>query len=381
MTRGEMHPAFRNPRDPLGRDIGLPDGEFSDLIREVKRPSHFQYEPNHFQRTQNIKEGSTSGPAKPKPAEFHVTKPCFGLDFEREEIGIDEVARGYKVGGPKEARLFRVALLGAKKDIDHLYPVKVSGVHDMIKEEELYEAFGRFGNIGDVYVPRKGQNRKLVAPFGVVRFSDKEAAAKAVYQGELVMKTEFCGPDHFTVTMSHIEPQESIFTKNSGVHGITNVITDEMRTTEKIQNAKREDVTQVITLDECFARSGYPWGSKRELKMLNVHAPKEVMDHYNIKVSNLNERSTAQSIRESFEILHDVTVGDVFIPQTLIITERDKRRGCNNDGFAFVRFPTKHDLGIAWQAVSLNFIKVDGQIVKGELVHPYSWPNDKRRYH
>ena len=364
MTRGEMHPAFRNPRDPLGRDIGLPSEDFSDLVREVKRPPHFQYEPNHFQRTQNIKEVSKTGPITPKVGEFSVTKPCFGLDYEREEIGIDEVARGYKVGGPKEARLFRVALLAAKKDTDHLYPVKVSGVHDMIKEEELYEVFGRFGSIGDVYVPRKGENRKLVAPFGIVRFIEREGAAKAVLQGKLIMKTEFCGPDPFTVSMSHIQPQESIFTRNTGVHGITNVITEDMRDTEKIQNAKKEDVTQVITLDECFSRSGYPWGSKRELKMLNVHAPKEVMDHYNIKVSNLNERSSPQAIREAFEILHDVTVGDVFCPQTLIITERDKRREYYNDGFAYVRFPTKHDLNIAWQAVSLNFIKVDDRVLR-----------------
>ena len=117
--------------------MGLPSEDFSDLVREVKRPTHFQYEPNHFQRTQNIKEGTKGGTSKPKPAEFNVTKPCFGLDFEREEIGIDEVARGYKVGGPKEARLFRVALLAAKKDTDHLFPVKVSGVHSMIKDGDL----------------------------------------------------------------------------------------------------------------------------------------------------------------------------------------------------------------------------------------------------
>ena len=152
------------------------------MVREVKRPPHFQYEPNHFQRTQNIKEVSKTGPITPKVGEFSVTKPCFGLDYEREEIGIDEVARGYKVGGPKEARLFRVALLAAKKDTDHLYPVKVSGVHDMIKEEELYEVFGRFGSIGDVYVPRKGENRKLVAPFGIVRFIERRLRPKQCYR-------------------------------------------------------------------------------------------------------------------------------------------------------------------------------------------------------
>lgn len=376
-----MHPSFRKPRDKFGRDMDAPPDEYSDLICETKVPEHFTYTPNHFQRTQNIKEGSTAGPAKPRPPDFNVTKPCFGLDFESGPIGIEDEAQGYRQGGPKEARLFRVALLAAKKDVDHLYPVRVEGVHNMTMEEELYEAFAIFGGIGDVYVPRAGRNRKLVAPYAVVRFNEKEGAAGAVAHGEMSMKTRFSGPEPFTVTMSHIDPQESIFTRNSGVHGITNVITEDMRQTERILNAKKEDVTQVITLDECFSRSGYPWGSKRELKMLDVHADLAVIHHFNIYVTNLERTSDEVSIRAAFEILNDITVSDVYAPMTLIITERHKMQGTHNDGFAWIRFPTRHDLDIAWRAINLNLIKVDGRVLQGELRHPYSWPDAKRRYH
>ena len=376
-----MHPAFRKPRDKFGRDMDAPPDEYSDLICETKVPEHFTYTPNHFQRTQNIKEGCKIESSKPVDPEFNVTKPCFGLDIEREPIGIEDEAQGYRKGGPKEARLFRVALLAAKKDVDHLYPVRVEGVHNMIMEEELYEAFGSFGSIGDVYVPRAGGNRKLVASYAVVRFNKKEDADNAVAHGDMVMKTRFSGPEPYTVTMSHVDPQESIFTKNSGVHGITNVITDDMRETERILNAKKEDVTQVITLDECFSRSGYPWGSKRELKMLNVHAPKEVIHDFNIYVTNLERTSDEASIRAAFEILNDITVSDVYAPMTLIITERHSMHGIHNDGFAWIRFPTRHDLDIAWRAINLDLIKVDGRVLKGEKRHPYSWPDANRRYH
>lgn len=376
-----MHPAFRKPRDKFGRNLDAPSDDYSDLICEDKVPEHFSYQPNHFQRTQNISEGSTAGPLKPKVPDFNVTKPCFGLDFEQEPIGVEDEAQGYRKGGPKEARLFRVALLSAKKDVDDLYPVRVEGVHNMIMEEELYEAFGRFGAIGDVYVPRAGTNRKLVAPYGVVRFHDKESAAKAVYHGEMVLKTRFSGPEPFTVTISHIDPQESIFTKNSGVHGITNTITEDMRQTERVLNAKKEDVTQVITLDECFSRSGYPWGSKRELKMLNVHAPKETMNHHQIYVTNVDVSSDEASIRAAFEILNDITVSDVYAPMTLIISERNQMHGRHNESFAWIRFPTRHDLDIAWRAINLDLIKVDGRVLKGEKRHAFSWPDEKRRYH
>jgi hypothetical protein len=379
--RGEMHPAFRKPRDTYGRDLDAKPDDFSDLICETKVPEHFTYTPNHFQRTQNISDNVVWEPHKPKEPEFNVTKPCFGLDVEREVLEVDEVATGYRVGGPKEARLFRVALLAAKKDVDDLYPVRVSGVHDMINEEELYAAFGQFGKIGDVYVPRKGSNRKLTAPYGVVRFIVKESAEKAVYHGEMILKTQFSGPDPYKVTMSHIPPQESIFTKNSGVHGITNTITEDMRVTERILNAKKEDVTQVITLDECFSRGGYPWGSKRELKMLNTHADKEVMHHYNIYITNLDKHSHETAIRAAFEVLNDITVSDVYAPMTLIIAERNKLHGTHSEGYAWVRFPTRHDLDIAWRAINLDLIKVDGRVIKGELKHPYSWPDAKRRYH
>ena len=106
-----------------------------------------------------------------------------------------------------------------------------------------------------------------------------------------------------------------------------------------------------------------------------------MIHHFNIYVTNLERTSDEVSIRAAFEILNDITVSDVYAPMTLIITERHKMQGTHNDGFAWIRFPTRHDLDIAWRAINLNLIKVDGRVLQGELRHPYSWPDAKRRYH
>jgi len=61
---------------------------------------------------------------KPMKSEFSVMKPPYGLDSERTELAEEQLKTGYRTGGPKEARLFRVALLGSKLEVDHLHPVK-----------------------------------------------------------------------------------------------------------------------------------------------------------------------------------------------------------------------------------------------------------------
>jgi hypothetical protein len=350
-----------------------------------KYPEHWHYEPTHFQRTQNIKEFVRSMPIDKTISGFNVRNPCFGLDHELPSLDNDipdeEVAKGYKKGGPKEARLFRVALLGAKKEIDHLFPVKVQGLPPMIKEEELKEYFAPFGEIGDIYCPRDGETRKLVAPFAIIRYESKSSADKCIFESSLVMKKLIFYPnDVFRIQMSPLSKQESIFGQNSGVHGITNEITDTMRETQIMIDNKKEDVTQCITLDECFSRNGYPWGSKAELKILEEHAPIEVLQYYNILITNLHVMSSTEKIRQAFEDLGDVIVGDLYCPMELVITRRPTD-GRKNEGFGFIRFKDLRDQRKCMKAIKKGLIIIDDHVIDGELVPPYSWPTDKtRRY-
>lgn len=57
-------------------------------------------------------------------------------------------------------------------------------------------------------------------------------------------------------------------------------------------NKKFREFKQDIQLSECFARSGYPWGSKRELKILEPHAPRETLSMPGLRITNLNLMTT-----------------------------------------------------------------------------------------
>ena len=359
-----------------------------EVISPVRRPKHgFQWEPDHFQRTMGIipKEsvhyaGPSKGGKVKRPTPNHsVTKPPFGLDWERVPISIEDEATGYKTGGPKECRLFRVALLKKDNEVDHLFGVKVFGIPELIQEKELADAFQQFGKVGNVYVPRDGLSRKAVAPFAVVRFDEKESVSRALMEGSIWIKTMYCGPDPFLLRIEENPYQESSFTQNTGVHGMTNAIADVMIRTQEAKDSKRHPVPQNITLDECFSRSGYPWGSKRELKILEAHAPREVMSMHTIKLENLNQYTSSEEIEAKFKGRH-LFVGDVYCPRPQHVHLR-LNDGRENDGFAFLRFKDARDLKSAMDALNAGLIVFRGDVATGEVWKPYQWPTDKtRRY-
>jgi hypothetical protein len=124
---------------------------------------------------------------KPIKSEFSVKKPPFGLDKEITDLPDDEVATGYRRGGPKEARLFRVALLAAKKEVDGLHPVRVSNIPEDLTEEQLAEEFSKYGAIGDIYIPRD-LKRMTARNFAILRFEKEEAAKKALESRTATLK-------------------------------------------------------------------------------------------------------------------------------------------------------------------------------------------------
>ena len=321
----------------------------------------------------------------PIKSQFSVKNPPFGLDHDLAPV--EEPARGYRKGGSKEARLFRVALLAAKKEVDNLHPIKVLGIPEDVKEEELSAQFSKYGPIGDVYIPRN-LKRMTAREFALIRFEKEESALKAVAASTEKLKSIKGRRKSKDMYLGQLPKQWSVFTSNSGVHGITNEISDDMRQTEWVKSTKKLEFKQNITLDQCFSRSGYPWGSKAELKILESHAPKEVLLHKAIKVGNLKETTSPETIREAFNAFGP-SLTDVYCPKTLNVVERNIKQVAaaengetwHNEGFAYVRFGDRRDYLRALRSVEEGRVVVDGAVVSGDSITPFSWPTDRtRRY-
>ena len=319
------------------------------------------------------KRDDTGYSFSPTKSAFSVKKPPFGLDFEPVEIPDEEVKTGYKKGGPKEARLFRVALLSSKKEVDHLHPIKVTNIHPDAKEELLAEDFSRYGAIGDVYIPRNLATGKA-REFAIVRFEKEEAARRALANRTMRLQG---APPKREVGLDRLPKQYSVFTNNSGVNGITNDISDEMRHTEFLKMTRKLEFKQDITLAECFSRSGYPWGSKQELRILEPHAPKEVMAMYTIKLENINKTTSIETLQQVFG-RYGQSLADVYCPKSLNVYERSMN---HNDGIGYIRYGDARDYRAALKDVAKKLIVIDDHLIEGESITAYSWPTDKtRRY-
>lgn len=324
---------------------------------------------------------------KPMKSEFSVKKPPFGLDKEITELPDDEVATGYRRGGPKEARLFRVALLAAKKEVDGLHPVRVSNIPEDLTEEQLAEEFKKYGAIGDIYIPRD-LKRMTARNFAILRFEKEEAAKKALESRTATLKEIKAKRKAKQVEIDQLSKQWSVFTSNSGVNGITNEISDDMRHTEFVKSTKKLEFKQNISLEECFSRSGYPWGSKQELRILEPHAPKEVLSMKTLKVEGLKTSTSSEEIKQVFSV-YGPSLADVYCPTSLNVVERNNEihkaqhagtRFCNS-GFAYVRFSDRRDYLRALRDVTAGKVIIDGARITGESLTPNQWPTDRtRRY-
>ncbi len=94
--------------------------------------------------------------------------------------------------------------------------------------------------------------------------------------------------------------------------GITNAPIGEIAVKKEAKNE------QHLLLSECFSRSGYPWGSKHELKRLESHPAVDTSQLHTIKIENLPTSVTEDRIRKLFETFG--LIGDVYIPKPLCKT-------------------------------------------------------------
>ena len=299
-------------------------------------------------------------------------------------------ATGFRHGGPKEARLFRVSMLKSDRETEHLFPVKVINVPPNVKHHQLNDALKKYGTIGDVYIPIKnlgieysllqpirntfsvsdidGERHVKVGNFGIVRFHDKESQINALYNAD----KDNIYIDGYKLQIFPHEPQlNTPFSMSTGSLGICNIPFDDGK---KI--VTKSFVPQDIKLSDCLSRNGYPWGSKRELKLLEPHAPKETMNYHSLKVSNLDKQLTEADIKEVFEKYGEV--GIVYCPKPIHVNLRTKD---GNSGYAFVRYVDKRDLNLALEDCKNGKVIIANNVIKAEYTPPTHWPSDKtRRY-
>jgi RNA recognition motif-containing protein len=213
------------------------------------------------------------------PSKLH---PPFALDAEDDGSVFSTNSlstTGFRTGGPKEARLHRVALLSKTKETEHLHSVKIHNLPRTASHEKLLEEFKDFGEIGDVYIPINLKERKPAKDFAVIRFTDKNAA-------DSLLSTSTKSINGSEVMASPLSKQASFFSNNTGRLGISNEVT--------ISHVpeKKGPPEQHISLASVRSRAGYPWGSVRELKYLNPKPPSDVLEYHSIKLIDLPRHIT-----------------------------------------------------------------------------------------
>lgn len=204
--------------------------------------------------------------------------PPFALDIDGPQVDNGPDSPGFRSGGPKEARLKRVALLSLTKEVEHLHPVRIDNIPKTTKVENLRLEFSEFGEIGDVYIPTNLKDRTPAKDFAVIRFTDKKVAEKALSSPEKTANKTINGT---MISVSPMAKQDSFFSNNTGRLGIANEIC--------ITHVppKKEVVQQIISLASVRSRSGYPWGSVRELKYLNPKPSSDVIQYHSLKLLDL----------------------------------------------------------------------------------------------
>lgn len=227
-----------------------------------------------------------------RPSTRGSTQPPFALDDDYSEVTdfsrSSLASRGYREGGPKEARLRRVAFLSMVKEVDHLHPIKVENIPPDASEESLNQIFSQFGEVGDIYIPKDFKTLRPKSKFAIVRYKSPEAKERILssptLSEEALSPTQSQNSHTRTrerLSVSPVKPQPSFFTKGTGYHGICNIPVEEG------YDRRPMTVQQDIKLSSCLSRSGYPWGSVRELKFLAPHLPQEAVFSYAIRVDNL----------------------------------------------------------------------------------------------
>jgi RNA recognition motif-containing protein len=316
---------------------------------------------SHSRTLRSAQDTSRAQPFKPPTS----SGPPFALDFNPyATIESNTVASGYRKGGPKEARLHRVTLMKSEREKDHLYPIKIKGINEKVSPEKIKAVFSKYEGVEDVYVPMNLSRNKPAQDFAIVRFAEPEIVDEI-----LRTKSHELLPDGTEVEIQPLQRQHSTFSQSTGALGITNEAFDDGKVPPKVGF-----IPQAITLDECLSRSGYPWGSKQELKLLEPHCDKEINYLHAIKLFNLNTTTSPESIQLYFSKYGSCKHCYAPVPLQVNLRTKDK-----NQGYAFIRFEDLRDLKVALKDLQAGIVIIDGNVITGTYQQPFNWPSEKTR--
>jgi hypothetical protein len=279
------------------------------------------------------------------------------------------MSRGFRDGGPKEARLKRVAFLSMVKEVDHLYPVKVEKVGENVSAQKIAEDMSKYGEIGDIYVPISHSTLKPTGGFAVVRFTNSDAVDRLLDEESRDIAHEIDGK---RVNIAPVSPQRSFFRGGTGYHGICNVPVEDGTyiRTSAVPN-------QEIPLSSCMSRSGYPWGSVRELKFLAPHPPIDKLDGFSLKVMNIPHHLTEEDLQSYFARFGKVL--SVSCPKPILVIDKISTP---NGGVCWVKFEDRRDMDKAHQAILQGQVILDGRVAEAKALFPRYWPTEEtRRYY
>ena len=140
-----------------------------------------------------------------------------------------------RVGGSKEARLRRTAIVGDSEDvlIESLYGVRVYNIPERLPRELLTEDFSKYGKIGDfkMLLTNAGRNRGQA----FVRFYNSEDAHSASeYMTGKIYKAYHAFDDKKGLSCE-LAQHQSFFSNNTGALGIANVPTGDIAVRRDVQ--------------------------------------------------------------------------------------------------------------------------------------------------
>lgn len=305
-----------------------------------------------------------------------VLDPPFALDDDVGSVRTiqterSSISQGFKKGGPKEARLFRTALLAPQRDVDHLHPVRVQPIPRTANHAELEKQLKSIApDVDDIYIPRDYKSNKPKSDFAVLRFSSKKSAQDLLSKQESTIQHDI---DEVSLVASPVSKQPIKFSKGTGYMGITNEAFDDGTRNFNEKVAIKQD----IEFENVLSRNGAPWSSQRELKFLGKKTTNlNVEELFSIRIENIPTHVKPSDLRSIFEKFGDV--GEVFFPKPLNVNAylSTKEPNC---GYGFVRYGDVRDMKAALASIKEGNVVVDGNVITGEELPPHIWPTDKTR--
>ena len=225
--------------------------------------------------------------------------------------------RNVRKGGPKEKRLRKVISMIPDTRKDEMVCLRLENVYTFTESEVLYEAFEKFGLIGDFFRPTNTQTM-LPTQYCFIRYLEEGPALEAFQQLDGAKFGGYSNGGIWDETRIKVKraKQEHFFTMDTGY--ITNEALDSIKVEEKVFDPTLPDTHYATKRADAIRHNDEVW---------------------TLKVSDIPEQITPEMMYKLFGAYGEVS--NIYQPMDL------KTRRFRN--FAFVRFMDKKCAVLAWK--------------------------------